>query len=384
MQWCFNPADWQQPFSLAAPLAVESTETLTVLGQQLLQQSSPTLKALGFWLRPANLQAMAHTLPPHGHWRPRGQVLQIAPANVDLLFIYVALLALWMGNHCWVRLASQQGEDEAVLITLLEQLSQQPEHQSCLTRLHLFRSEHNEPALQALAAAVDMRVLWGSDASLARLSQWPKSAHCQELLMGHKHSLALLKAEAILQQPAEHWVAAFIRDAFSLQQQACSSPRTLVWVGTKEQVSEAQQHFWQAISPAVPAWSEAALLERELACQRLALEGLLEADAAAGPQLGWQRCRVQCLSDAQQQLHPGLGLFYELSLQQLDELANQLAPVHQSATFFGWQREELVNWAVNHRVMGLDRIEPMGEALRFHPIWDGEALLPRLGRLLRA
>lgn len=370
-------------------LANDSQALLQALGKACLSSNSTSLKALGFWLRPAHLKQMQATVS-HLSLRPRGQVLQVAPGNVDMLFLYVALLALWMGNVVVVRLSSRQGDDEAQLLTLLQTLQAEPTLAAPLSRLLLLRCEHQDSDWLNWLATTSTRIFWGSDTTVQTLSTLPKAPHCQELLMGHKHSLCLLDAQAILTDPDGHWASAFIRDTLEFGQQGCASPRTLIWHGNDADVAQAQRIFWQRLASGSDFTSasaqrllpdEAALLDRLTALQLLAMDGELNTPwQSAGP---FVRVSLQSLDPVMEQRHPAQGVVYEMIIDDLDDLLGQLRPWHQTLTFFGWQRDTLVNWAVTQALPGLDRIEPLGQALVFDPIWDGVNLLQQLGRQLR-
>ncbi|GGC07603.1 acyl-CoA reductase [Marinobacterium zhoushanense] len=358
------------------------------LSEKLMSEPSATLKALGFWLRPAHLKQMA-LLVDGTRMRPRGKVLQVAPGNVDTLFIYVALLALWLGNVVVVRLSSRQGEDEARLLDILHALAETQCWSEELQRLVLVRCEYDDPDWTAQMSSADMRIFWGSDNTIRRLSTVPKPSHCIDLGMGHKHSLCLLHAKKVLDNKDGQLAALFLRDTLEFAQQGCASPRTLIWFGSASCVAAAQEVFWPAVEEVAKDFiatgryqlDDASALERLSGLQQLALDGCVHDP--------WQRvgCLVRLpveeLSQRQELGHPAHGVVYEWAINDLSELAAQLKPWHQTLSYFGWDRSELTEWATHQAVLGLDRIESVGQALIFHPIWDGLNLLQQLGRQLR-
>lgn len=380
-----------QRLAPATPFHSDSTALLEMLGRSCLHSQSAPLAALGFWLRPAHLKQMQ--LHAVQNIRPRGRVVQIAPGNVDTLFIYVALLALWLGNVVVVRLSSRGGDDEGELLMLLEGLRQQPQYADALSRLVLLRCEYEDPEWLKCLTAADMRIFWGSDQTLLKLASLPKAPHCQDLAFGHKHSLCLLNAAAILADRDGDWAGRFVRDTLEFEQQGCTSPRTLIWLGTPDAVNEAKQCFWQGVNAFVRSQpkesaaarryqlSEAGAMERLIGLQQLALNGAL---IAASQQQGrFVTVPVDGLNLSQEQGHPAQGVLFEWQIDSLSMLLPELRPHHQTLGFYGFQRDELVAWAVSHAVAGLDRIEPLGQALVFHPIWDGSNLIQQLVRQLR-
>ncbi|MBR9884471.1 MAG: hypothetical protein GYB21_12800 [Oceanospirillales bacterium] len=393
MQQVFPLSDKGHPSMPDAVAAFDdaSTRLLAALSKRCLESSSHTLKALGFWLRPAHLKQIRQAAE-RKRIRPRGTVIQIAPGNVDTLFIYVTLLALWLGNRVWVRLSSRQGDDEARLLSMFETLYADPALRPALERIVLLRSDYADPQWLALLREADMRIVWGSDATLEKIASLPKAAHCHELRMGHKHSLCLIGADALLELPAERWCPMFMRDSLEFAQQGCSSSRTLVWWGAPERVEKARSLFWAELEAYAGAKGNGGIgryqlndsqrMERLIALQQMALEGVLSQP--------WQQhgtfvsVQVSGLESRQEQMHPGLGVLYEWSITSLDDMKDQLKPWHQTLTCLGVDRETVVEWAVCNAVPGLDRIEPVGQALVFDPVWDGFDLVAELSRQLRS
>jgi len=80
-------------------------------------------------------------------------------------------------------------------------------------------------------------------------------------------------------------------------------------------------------------------------------------------------------ADIRRELHCGGGLFFEMRLNKLDDLARLVAPKDQTVTVFGFEREELSAFVSKHRPVGINRFVPVGQAMEFSPIWDGYDLL---------
>jgi hypothetical protein len=63
-----------------------------------------------------------------------------------------------------------------------------------------------------------------------------------------------------------------------------------------------------------------------------------------------------------------------------NEILDVLAPTDQTLTHYGLTRDELRLLATSGRLRGIDRMVPIGQALRFSHHWDGLDLLRAFSR----
>jgi len=79
---------------------------------------------------------------------------------------------------------------------------------------------------------------------------------------------------------------------------------------------------------------------------------------------------------------PGGGLFLEARITALEEILGVLEPTDQTLTHYGLTRDELQSLATSGRLRGIDRMVPIGQALRFSHHWDGLDLLRAFSRIV--
>jgi hypothetical protein len=88
------------------------------------------------------------------------------------------------------------------------------------------------------------------------------------------------------------------------------------------------------------------------------------------------------LDETAKSIHCGNGLFLEVSLPHLVDLAPQLSHKEQTLAVYGFTREHFHELAMALPPRALDRITPIGEALSFAPVWDGQDLITAFSRKL--
>lgn len=386
MSWTLlNPATTRA--ELQQPFAEQDFAYCQALSEALLKDPQsrgfPDLIALGFWLRQANLKPL---LAPYQHLeqfirQPLGLVFHSAPANVDSLFVYSGILSLLCGNKNVIRLSSRSGGSTGVLIEKIRALATAFPTQNA--RFQLVQCSYDSAELKALISTVDGRVLWGSDQAIQAQRQLVMPAHARELSFGHKFSLCLLGAEAVLaavDTELQQLAQLFYRDQLTFAQQGCSSAKAVLWLGDAAQVQQAQQKFWPAFTELV---QQKQPLNNSEQYQALATAQQLIMSNAQQLMLTQQqsisRVAVSSLEAVFIQQHQGCGLFLELQLTDLLQLNPMLTQANQTLTFWGVTPALLRHWLTSVHT-GLDRIVPVGQALSFSPDWDGVNLIEQFSR----
>ena len=75
------------------------------------------------------------------------------------------------------------------------------------------------------------------------------------------------------------------------------------------------------------------------------------------------------------------GYFSEKTIASLDEIAPIVTVKYQTLGYYGFDRSELVDFVRKNRVLGLDRIVPIGETTAFAFTWDGYNLIDTFTRI---
>jgi len=385
MSWTLlNPATTRA--ELQQPFAEQDFAYCQALSEALLKtpqsRDFPDLIALGFWLRQANLKPL---LAPYQQGQfirqPLGLVFHSAPANVDSLFVYSGILSLLCGNKNVIRLSSRSGGSTAVLIEKIRALAATFPAQNA--RFQLVQCDYNSVELKALISTIDGRVLWGSDQAIQAQRQLTLPAHARELNFGHKFSLCLLGAEAVLaadNTEFQQLVQLFYRDQLTFAQQGCSSAKAVLWLGEVAQVQQAQQRFWPALTELIEQKQPLNSSEQYQAlatAQQLIMSS--EQQLMLTQQQSISRLAVHTLEPVFINQHQGCGLFLELQLSNLAELNPMLTQAHQTLTAWGVEPSLLKNWLMAAHT-GIDRVMPVGQALSFSPDWDGVNLIEQFSR----
>lgn len=337
----------------------------------------PEVVALGYWLRKANIKQMKSEFEGFTKNKfvcARGIVFHIAPSNVDTIFVYSWMLSLLAGNSNVIRISGKTEVNE-LLQVILEEIAN---FNLVAAKTIICTYGHEENATQDLSLACHTRVIWGGDETIKAIRQVPLAPLANELAFPDRFSLAVLKTEKIQQldeAALNKLVEQFYNDVFWFDQMACSSPRLVVWVG--EKVDSFWLDFEKKVQEKHYELRAATQVLKYTTSLQLATEGYVE-QINSSP--FFSRVQLDAVPLNVREQHCGGGLFYEYKIESLADLAQVITDKDQTITYFGFNKEELGGLVEVISSRGIDRIVPIGRALDFNEVWDGQSFLTSFTR----
>ncbi|SFU02772.1 Acyl-CoA reductase (LuxC) [Pseudovibrio denitrificans] len=347
----------------------------------------PELIAFGHWMRRRNILSLKENLFQDLRDRclvGRGVALHIAPANVDTIFLYSVLLSLLCGNINIVRLSSRRSEQLETIVELISNLLKDESHKEVAQRLIVLRYERSDSITGDLSKLADLRVLWGGDTTVSSIRKLPAKPHTSDVCFPDRWSLAVFNADDLVEFGIDdELVRHFANDSYWFGQQACSSPRLVIWRGKFENCRQASEVFWSKLSAAALHFSDDLLavdyVNKLVAVDEMSIRGEIASSRVNANNL---LSVVDFAKDALPQLehHCGAGLFFQASVSSLKEIAPLLESKTQTVVSEGITKSEWLQFITECKPTGISRIVPVGEALNFSSIWDGMDLLREFTR----
>lgn len=351
-------------------------------------RDAPATAALAYWIRAASVTQL------RDHWDrlhtsddvvlvPRGVAFHIPPTNVDTLFVYSWLLSALAGNANIIRLSPAAAASGGVLLDTIAEVLERHPHIAASTAIV---SYDRDDATTRTLSQVDVRAIWGGDDSVRAIRAIEAAPRCIDLPFPNRFSFAVIDAVAVLRASGpeiDALVDGFINDAYWFDQLACSSPRLIIWHGEGDDAARASQRFFSTVRERLDTarWGAApSTVMRKL---------VFAADAAAEGQvdrIDWTGghttiARLLDLGNVRRD-GPGGGLFLEAHVSEIAEILEVLRASDQTLTHYGMTREQLRTLATSGRLRGIDRMVPIGQALRFSHMWDGLDLLLAFSRIV--
>lgn len=347
----------------------------------------PELASLAHWFRPASIETMRRRLEAGdeaGLPAARGLVFALAPANVHVLFIYGWFLSLLAGNSTIVRVSQKPSPVRDAFLALVGSLAREERFWEVLSDSWLVSYPHDAETTRAISLACDARLIWGGDATVREIRSIDLKPTAVEGAFADRFSLAAFDARAVaaLNDTSLSDIARrFANDCLWFDQQACSSPRGVYWVGSDAEVASARERFWPAFEQASRGFENepAAVMSRLGDLFVMAAHGIIEhTDSRPGalPTRAWTHGPMSLVKS----MHSGFGLFVESRIASLADIGRTLDSKDQTLVAFGFDEAALVGLSQVLPNRALDRIVLPGQATDFSIVWDGTNLFDLLTR----
>lgn len=341
----------------------------------------PDIVTFGFFCRKANIESLKNQYYEEGRIG-RGLSFHIAPSNVPINFAYTLVAGLLAGNSCVVRTSTKDFAQTRVLCRLMQQVLERMDT-DIGKYIAVVQYGRDKEINDALSAMSDVRVIWGGDTTISEIRKSEIPSRCVEITFADRYSLCVLNAKDILNlDNLDAVVQNFYNDTYLYDQNACSSPKLMYWIGGKEEIKRAKSAFWGAVKRNIEGRY---IIEPVIAVDKtmmdyraaIELENVIVEDD--GDNL-FHRIRLENLDESiVKYVCPG-GSFLEYDSTGLNELEKIVTKKYQTLSYLGGDKQEIYNWVIESGVPGIDRIVPIGKTADFTLTWDGYNLIETMSR----
>ena len=172
----------------------------------------------------------------------------------------------------------------------------------------------------------------------------------------------------------------FYNDTFLSDQNACTSPRLVCWMGEGEKIQQAKGIFWEEIWNVVAKEYEFQPVQYidKLTNSCLAATAIDGLHVVRMKDNRIVRIETEKISRLLQEYRGNSGVFFEYELGDVMELVPVCNAKLQTVAVLG--ETDMVLPLVKSGVRGIDRVVRIGKTMEFGFIWDGYDLRERLTR----
>lgn len=362
------------------PFAEEVVEELNELSGRLLHDPAsrqyPDVVTFAFFCRRGNLVKLCEQYGSEAIRLGRGMVFHIAPSNVPVNFAYSMVAGLLAGNTNVVRVSQKPFPQVDLIVKHMREMG--------MHRVAVVHYPHESNANTIFSAECTVRVIWGGDATIARIRECALPARAFDICFADRYSLAAINADKmydVSMSDVFKLAERFYNDTYLFDQNACSAPHLMVWTGSH--VEEAKQLFWDAVQQVVEQKYQ---FQEVMAVDKLTA---LYKQSCAMPTCEEQtknnllrRVEITELPTDIDSFRCAGGYFTEYTAQSLDEIAPIVNTKYQTLAYFGFEHDELLDFVLHNRLTGIDRIVPFGETTTFSLTWDGMNLIEQMSRIV--
>ena len=341
----------------------------------------PDAASFAFWCRQGNMQQLKKKYAQPDRIG-RGITVHFAPSNIPVLFAFTLVSGLLSGSCTVVRLARKKSPQEALICAAIRQLTE-GEFRELRPRIVLCRYAHSSEITDMLSSVCDVRVLWGSDESVLAIRKSPLPPRGFDMPFAARGSAAVIRAKSVLESDSVDILARnFYNDTYLNDQNACSSPVMIGWLGEPDEVQAAQKIFWSEMEKLLAARNYT--VPAELAVRKLNAAYVLAAVCGAEKIIRHDSrlIRVQVpafCEDMWEHTVPG-GFFIECAGTDLSMMCPVLGSRCQTVCRIGVEAQEIAAMTAAQGLRGVDRIVPAGHTLDYALTWDGFNMIEMMSR----
>jgi len=203
----------------------------------------------GFWCRRASLlkEKENYSSLDLGTRLGRGIIFHSTPSNVPVNFAYSFAAGLLAGNANIVRLPGKDFEQVTIITGAVKELMS-GEHSDLAPYACFVKYPPDKTLHDFYSSVCDVRVIWGGDNTIAELRESPLKPKATELTFADRYSIAVIDAlEYNLSEDKKKIAQDFYNDTYFSDQNACTSPRIVFWLGNENDINDAKELFWQNV-----------------------------------------------------------------------------------------------------------------------------------------
>lgn len=351
------------------------------------------IMSYAYWIRKASLEKTKCEFVREDVTRiGRGVAFHIAPSNVPVNFAVSMTSALLAGNICIIRVSNKEFEEVNIICSAIKRILNKTEYEKMKSYICIVRYEHNDEITAYLSSICDIRIIWGGNSTIEQIRRCPIPPRAIEMCFADRHSVAIINADEYLKSVkdpdngpkfAQDVAKKFYTDTYYTDQNACSSPRVVVWLNRNNSIAEAKQIFWETLEKEV---SERYELQPIQAVDKLSMatELSMKKDGVRLTRKGNKLFIVDVnqLSGDVMDFKMSGGYFFQYSTDSLLEITSILGKMCQTVAVLGIDKRSIVNFVLEQGVRGVDRVVDLGNTMGLEFTWDGFRMIEAMSRVI--
>ena len=286
-----------------------------------------------------------------------------------------------------MRASSKNFPQTRLLCRIFNEVTEKEEFASLKSVFSVIMYEHDAVITENLSALADIRVIWGGDNTIAEIRKAPLKPRAFDITFADRYSFAVFNADFVLMQndaSMKKIAQNFYNDTYLYDQNACSSPHLIVWLGSEVKCIAAKEKFWKAVHENISARYELAPI---LAVDKLSAQYkcAVELDGVKIEQSDDNFITRICLATLPKSITDYTcagGCYLEYDTEELSDIVPIVTQKFQTLSYLGMDAEEIRKFVIENGFSGIDRIVPVGKTADFGLVWDGYDLILEMSRVV--
>ena len=370
------------------PFSNDVIDYLDSLSKILIKDSKakkyPDVLTFGFFCRKSNLLSLKKKYLKRGILRiGRGVLFHIAPSNVPVNFAFSLLSGMISGNLNIVRVPSKKYEQIDIILNAFEKLSKINDYKFFAERTIIVRYEKAHEITNVFSSICDVRIIWGGDNTINEIRKINLNPKSFDITFPDRYSFCIINSDKYINDiNKKNITSKFYNDTYLFDQNGCSSPHLLIWVGKNENIKKSKIIFWDNLNQYLKQKykSESSFIINKLLSfyiQSVKLNDIKLEDSSNNL---ITRVTIKEPYKNIDQFKSYGGYFNEYNTKSLKEIDKIVNKKYQTLSYYGFSKNKLKSLIKLINPNGIDRVVPIGRTTDFSFTWDGYNLINVLSR----
>ena len=371
---------------------------LSELSRELLAipgiRNHTDVMSYAYWIRKASLEQAKKDVSRDDIYRMgRGVAFHIAPSNVPVNFAVSMTSSLLAGNITIIRVSNKEFEEVDIICSVINRILENEEFTKMKQYICIIRYEHSDEITAYLSSLCDIRIIWGGNRTIEQIRSYPIPPRAIEMCFADRHSIAVIDTKNYLEMiqdkdteedKAKDIAKKFYTDTYYSDQNACSSPRIVIWIGKSDDDTEkAKKAFWDALEQEV---SERYEMQSIQAVDKLSMFTELSMNKE-GVHLQRRSNKLfiidlDDLSEDVMDYKMGGGYFLQFTTDAISDIISIMGKYCQTVAVLGINKKEIVEFVQEYGVRGVDRVVDIGDTMGLEFTWDGYRMIEAMSRVV--
>ena len=355
------------------------------LNNNKFSKNFPDIKTLAFWCRKKNILNLKKKFISNKTRVGLGLIFHITPSNIPTNFAYSLIFGLITGNSNIVKVPSKKFEQISIICDALNKVLNKKKFSFAKKMIVVVRYRDNDNYTKKISSICNARLIWGGDETIKNIRMFKLQQRAIDIAFTDRYSFCAIDTKKFLKLNNYETILLtnkFHNDTYLVDQNACSSPHLMVWLG--KNMSEARNKFWNTLYKSVSKkydMPEIASIDKyNKLCENILSYKNLKQQEKYGNSI--YTVMLKNLDKNPNNIRGKWGFFYEYNTDNLNKIAKYINNKYQTFTYFGLEKNVLKNFILNNNLSGIDRIVPIGQALEMDFYWDGYDINKTLTRVV--
>lgn len=346
----------------------------------------PDVVTFAFFCRKANVTGIKKSYEDKINSRlGRGITFHIAPSNVPINFAYSLVAGLLAGNRCIVRASSKDFPQTRIVCDAFNSVVKENTFKEIENIFSVVMYGHNSEITQNFTDLADVRIIWGGDNTISEIRKATLKPRAFDIAFADRYSFAIFNPDYVLEKTSEEMkkiAQDFYNDTYLYDQNACSSPRLIIWLGKEPSIKNAKEKYWKAVYENISKKYELApiLSVDKLSAEYKCAVELDEAKIESSEDNLITRIKLSKLPLNITDYTCAGGCYLEYDTPNLSDIIPIITEKFQTLSVLGIESKDIQNFVIENGLSGIDRIVPVGKTADFGLVWDGYDLIESMSR----